>query len=83
MTVMTTDHSKAVFASGRMIYGRSGISPPKKVTDAIDKVQKGTDKTAAELALTRLPQELNALKQQRFNKQRLLKKNTMSVGNYN
>jgi hypothetical protein len=37
----------------------------KPVTDAIAKVQLGTDKTAAELALHRLPHEINALTWQR------------------
>ena len=37
----------------------------KPIADAIARVQVGTDKTAAELALKRLPQELGALVRQR------------------
>jgi hypothetical protein len=40
---------------------KGGTIALKRVADAIAKVQVGTDKTAAELALYRLPHELNTL----------------------
>ena len=47
---------------------RRGTVALKAVTEAVKKVQIGTDKTAAELALVRLEKELRALKaeEQRF-----------------
>lgn len=60
--------------TAQIVERKGGIVQLRKVTDAIGKVQKGTDKTAAELALARLPYELNAIKQSRFIKQRQLNK---------
>jgi predicted RNA-binding Zn-ribbon protein involved in translation (DUF1610 family) len=44
-----------------IVQRRGGTVSLKAVTDAIERVQVGTDKTAAELALVRLRQELAAL----------------------
>ncbi|MEK6406257.1 MAG: hypothetical protein AABN34_04760 [Acidobacteriota bacterium] len=45
----------------QIVERRGGTVALKPIADAIAKVQVGTDKTTAELALKRLPQELNAL----------------------
>ena len=45
----------------QIVERRGGTVALKPITDAIAKVQVGTDKTAAELALNRLPHELNYL----------------------
>jgi DNA-directed RNA polymerase subunit RPC12/RpoP len=44
-----------------LVQRRGGTVAIKAVTDAIEKVQVGTDKTAAELALVRLQKELQPL----------------------
>ena len=44
-----------------LVQRRGGTVSLKAVTDAISKVQTGTDKTAAELALTRLDLERTRL----------------------
>lgn len=44
--------------AGMLVERRGGTVMLKAVTDAIQKVQSGTDKTAAELALVRLKEEL-------------------------
>jgi hypothetical protein len=49
----------------------------KSVTDAIAKVQTGTDKTAAELALYRLPYELDSLLSQRWQREDYAKREIM------
>jgi DNA-directed RNA polymerase subunit RPC12/RpoP len=46
-----------------LVQRRGGTVALKAVTEAIQKVQVGTDKTAAELALVRLNEELKALQQ--------------------
>jgi hypothetical protein len=60
--------------TAQIVERKGGIVQLKKVTDAIGKVQRGTDKTAAELALNRLPQELNDIKESRLIKQNQLNK---------
>lgn len=52
--------------TSQIVERKGGVVQLKKVTDAIGKVQRGTDKTAAELALVRLPKELNSVVEQRF-----------------
>lgn len=49
-----------------------GIVSLRLITDAISKVQRGTDRTAAELALVRIPKEITAAReeQQRLGKLR-------------
>lgn len=49
----------------QIVERKGGTVALKPITDAIGRVQVGTDKTAAELALARLPQELNDLTRQR------------------
>jgi hypothetical protein len=49
----------------QIVERRGGTVALKPIADAIARVQVGTDKTAAELALKRLPQELKALIWQR------------------
>jgi hypothetical protein len=49
----------------QVVERKGGTVALKPITDAIARVQVGTDKTAAELALNRLPQELNAIISQR------------------
>jgi len=51
--------------SNQIVERKGGTVSLKSVTDAIGKVQVGTDKTAAELALKRLTEELNSLVVQR------------------
>lgn len=48
-----------------MVERKGGTVALKRVTDAISKVQAGTDKTAAELAITRMETECRTLEQQR------------------
>ena len=45
----------------QIVQRRGGTVSPKLITDAISRVQTGTDRTAAELALVRLQQELAAI----------------------
>jgi DNA-directed RNA polymerase subunit RPC12/RpoP len=47
--------------SQQMVQRRGGTVALKLVTDAISKVQVGTDRTAAELAIQRLQKEIDAL----------------------
>ncbi|MGA9768264.1 MAG: hypothetical protein WBV94_04435 [Blastocatellia bacterium] len=49
----------------QIVERRGGIVALKPIAEAISKVQIGTDKTAAELALKRLPQEIETLRLQR------------------
>jgi ribosomal protein S27AE len=49
----------------QVVQRRGGTVSLKPVTDAIEKVQAGTDRVAAELAIQRLQQELDTLKQTR------------------
>ena len=59
-----------VFACGycgnqQMVERKGGTVALKRVVDAIQRVQTGTDKTAAELALRRLGEELDAVRGKR------------------
>lgn len=69
--------------TAQIVERKGGVVQLRKVTDAIGKVQRGTDKTAAELALTGLPQELSDAKQSRLIKQRQLNKNITTVQIFN
>ena len=60
--------------TSQMVERKGGIIQLKKVADAISKVQRGTDKTAAELALARLPKEINNLNHQKKMRQNQLTK---------
>lgn len=57
--------------SQQLVERKGGTISLKKVTEAIEKVQVGTDKTAAELAIRRLSDELTGLKSQ-YQKERKL-----------
>jgi DNA-directed RNA polymerase subunit RPC12/RpoP len=54
----------------QVVVRDGGIVALKSVTDAIDRVKQSTDKTAAELALKRLREELNALVRHRDERRR-------------
>lgn len=61
-----TDHFACAYCQTEMIVRRrGGIVSLNLVTEAIKKVQQGTDKTAAELALQRLGVELTQLEKLR------------------
>lgn len=57
-----TDHFACGYCgTGQIVQRQGGIVALKPVTEAISRVQIGTDRTAAELAIRRITDELNAL----------------------
>ncbi len=63
-----------------LVQRRGGTVALKAVTEAIKKVQIGTDKTAAELALVRLGKELEELKAHRSQVENTLRDGDKSTG---
>jgi hypothetical protein len=57
----TTEFACAYCGAAQIVDRSGGAVTLELVTDAISKVQQGTDRTAAELALVRLNAKLNAL----------------------
>ncbi len=55
--------------SQQIVERGGGIVVLRQVVEAISRVQTGTDKTAAELALQRLPRELESLKNKRIERE--------------
>jgi DNA-directed RNA polymerase subunit RPC12/RpoP len=70
-SALDIDSDMTQFACGycgtqQIVERRGGTISLKLLTNAVEKVQVGTDKTAAELALQRLDRELNLLTQERL-----------------